>query len=313
MAALMQRSETIIPRWEPRATVVTGIGASEGPARFLANQLREAHGLRAHFAPLSSFVMGAPEPRNETLVIFSQALSPNARLAIRHASAYARAILFTSLSGSDDAIRCAQGEAPDLEVVTLPPETEQGTMLRIIGPAISTLAAQLYAARPTSRACESLVQAVRTAPERARHLVKDPNVLARRTAFVTTGSYVDCCKGMATKWLEGLFVPEPPIWDVLQVAHGPFQQFFAQEFTLIALMHDTPEEEALFSRLEAMLAPDRHALIRVRSALPGSLAFFDHDAQANALLLQALTVQQERVALPRAGLDAPLYGIERAF
>ena len=77
---------------------VTGIGVAEGPARlFLA--LCQSRGVRAAFLPLSCFAGGPPpcDPPG-TLVVFSQGLSPNARLALR--APHPRRVLVTAASGA---------------------------------------------------------------------------------------------------------------------------------------------------------------------------------------------------------------------
>src|SRR5581483_8825320 len=90
-----------------RRVVATGAGSSAAHARFLASVLVEL-GVPARFAPLTCFLGEAPPgAAEETLVVFSQGLAPNARLALAHAGAFRTAWLVTSVV--DDP---AAGDAP---------------------------------------------------------------------------------------------------------------------------------------------------------------------------------------------------------
>jgi creatinine amidohydrolase len=94
---------------------------------------------------------------------------------------------------------------------------------------------------------------------------------------------------------------------VLQVAHGPFQQLHDHPFTLIAL-ENADTQTALIDRLESMLVPDRHRLLRLRSSLPAPLALLDHDVQLSALMIEALQLRpRDLMRWPGQGCDGPLY------
>jgi creatinine amidohydrolase len=294
------------------ALVVTGVGASEGPARAFAALARRTWGTPASFAPLSAFVDGAPP--GEELVVFSQGLSPNARLATARAVRYARSVLFTSVRGDAPAdIRDALAGFGG-SVIVLPPATENGTLLRVLGPSAATFAAALYSGAARGGDVEPLVAALNDAPLRARAASAHVGALEleRRVAFLTAGEYGESCYGARNAWLEALCVPEPHAWDVLQVAHGPFQEFFEREILLVALEREG-KERALFDRLEQLLVPARHALVRLRSALPAPIAPLDHLAQVYELVCAALRARPRDLgAWPGSGRDGPLYDLGRA-
>ena len=82
-----------------RRVCVTGVGSSAGHARFLAHRLRQG-GLAAEWLPLSAFASGLPAgAARDGLVVFSQGLSPNARLALAQAEQWRAAVV---LSGAHD-------------------------------------------------------------------------------------------------------------------------------------------------------------------------------------------------------------------
>jgi creatinine amidohydrolase len=302
------------------ALVVTGVGASEGPARYLV-ALAALAGVRATFAPLSAFLGPVPARLGDTLVVFSQGLSPNARLAIAQAGTFRRALLVTSVAearaSAEVAAPLARFRGAGGEVLVLPPEDEPGTLTRVLGPAVALVAAARLGARLGAAVDEAALRAapgaLASAPRRAREAIAGapPGALHRRIALVTIGASADAAHGLVGKWLEGLGAPPPALWDVLAVAHGPFHQLFDEEATLVALTHegDARERDAL-DRLESMLRPGRHALVRLASALPAPLGAIDHDAQWTALLLAALDERSKDLG-GACGHDAPLYALGR--
>src|SRR5690606_25355371 len=105
-------------------------------------------GCAATFVPISAFATSSA-PRGAELVVFSQGLSPNARLALPRrepvasdgaAPSFDRILLFTSVApGSPKAAARGLDEAIDagLEPVVLPPEEEEGNLPRVIGPVVA--------------------------------------------------------------------------------------------------------------------------------------------------------------------------------
>jgi len=321
-----------IPRLPERgALAITGVGASEGPARYLSELLHHFHGRHAPFVPLSCFATADREPDGEMLVVFSQGLSANARMALATRGQHRSALLVTALeperASGTAASLLASIRRDGATVVTHPPEDESGTLLRVVGPAVASFVAALLASTLESREAryrgfdgsgydgiERVPDLVASAAERVAGAVGDldPEWLLGRVAFVTAGALGDGYHAPRWKWLEGLLSPEPSCWDVLQVAHGAFQQFYGERMLLVALEHATVERERLlFDRLQGMLVPERHAMIRLKSGLPRHLALLDHDAQVSQLLLRALRYRPRDLATwPGMGLDGPLYGLD---
>jgi creatinine amidohydrolase len=277
--------------------VVTGIGASEAPARAMAALARTELRARAAFVPLSAFASRSPE--GDVLVVFSQGLSPNARLALARAGDYASSVLFTSVR---EPIPGFGGR-----IIVLPPEREDGTLVRVLGPSAAMLAAAI--ATGAADDVDPLFDAIASAPARARDAARhvESARLFGRVAFVTTAGHGELCHAARNAWLEALCTPEPPSWDVLQIAHGPFQEFFDSEILLIALELG---EDALVDRLARMIVPERHALVRLRSSLAPALAAIDHVAQVHELVCCALAARPRDLgAWPGSGRDAPLYDL----
>src|SRR6185436_3431045 len=138
-----------------------------------------------------------------------------------------------------------------------------------------------------------------------------PECLEAPLALVTSGAYGALAANLQYKMMEGALLPMPPVWDVLHLAHGPFQQRFAGRATFLALTRpDAPAEDELLDRLAGMLAPERHVLVRLPASLPGVLALFEHEAMLNDVMLRYLEARAvDQVEWPGRGRDAPLYGL----
>jgi creatinine amidohydrolase len=138
--------------------------------------------------------------------------------------------------------------------------------------------------------------------------------LERPLALVASGSYGALTANLQYKMMEGALLPMPPVWDVLHLAHGPFQQRFDGRATFLALTRpDATAEDDLLERLATMLVPERHVLVRLPASLPGVLALFEHEALLNALMLAHLEARDvDQVEWPGRHRDAPLYGFSRA-
>lgn len=302
-----------------RRIVATGVGSSEAHARFLV-RLLEGAGVLARFLPLSALVAPPAGADGDALVVFSQGLSPNARLVLRAAAAWGRVAIVTAATDADaDPAKREALATPGAAVVGFDGEEEYGTLLRVAGPLTGYVAAWRLATALAGGTAPALDVArvgaiVAAASARVDALLggADASALLAHAHLVTTGDYGELAANVRYKVLEGLLLPAPPVWDLLHVAHGPFQQAFSGPATFMALARaDAPDEPALLDRLAAMLDPARHRLVPLAATLPGALAILEHEALTTALVLRGIRerrVDQRR--WPGRGFDAPLYALD---
>jgi len=308
-----------------RRVVATGAGSSAAHARFLAQLLAEHAGLAARVEPLGRFAAPPPADAADTLlVVFSQGLSPNAWLALAAPAAWQGVVLVTASAtlpgerGAALAKACAAG----VSLWTMPAgDQEFGTLVRMAGPMAGYVTALRLAealARAAGRDATPLAydgarvaSRIEDAAARVDALVPPLDLTAAPPSFVTTGSYGALVQNLPLKLLEGLLVPLPPVWDVLELAHGPLQQAHAGRATFLALARpDAVAEPELMARLAAALDPERHALIRLPATLPAPLAIFEHEALVNALVLRTIAERGvEQVRFPGRERDAALYDV----
>lgn len=294
-----------LPRGDRTRFVVTGLGASEGPARLLVALLAEL-GLPAVFAPVSAFF--GPAPRGDVLVVVSQQLSPNARLPLRRSAAYRAVALVTAVEA---------GEEVTL-VLSHPPAREDRILLRVIGPAAAALVvtraaiatAAALGVEPTWASALPLVPGAATAAtavgERA-----PPDLFERFTALVGSSGTSELLHLARLKLVEGLGLVDPPLWDACAVVHGPFQAFYERPTTLLCFAARGDESAARLLRgLEQSVVPERHRLWLHESTLPGPLAVFEHDAAVLGLVLGQLSREPRNlIAWPGKGADAAIYAL----
>lgn len=309
-ACRAQAVETL--RTAPQPILITGGGLSEGPGRLLGAMLR-AVGVAADFVPLSEFVGEQVPQAGGTLVLFSQGLAPNARFPLVHLRAFRRTLLITSVRLSDpDLSRDLVGWAAWLrahhaEVLCIPPLDEPGLLLRVLGPAAQALAACTLV-DPTSPILDALPACYEpSAANPHATLVRDG--MLPPVALVASGRYGEACHGLRWKLLEGLQLPDPPVWDLLQVVHGPLQSFYLRPQTLVVLARaDAPHEAALAARVPLVCDQRHHRVLTLSSHLPGFFAYFAQDAQLNWLVLDALVRGGTDLACwPGKDCDGPLY------
>lgn len=283
----------------PRASrwLTTGIGMSEAPARLLACLLRR-RGVLADFAPLSSL---QPSASDSALVVFSQGLSPNASIALSRASMHPHALLVTSLETVG---------APGLSLVRHPPADESGLLLRTLGPAAASLIACRLAHAITGDPSLS-PEALAEIPNAVARAHTDAALGAAPVALITSG--IACEYALLARWslLEALLVHDPPVWDALQFAHGPFQCVHPRAFTLVALESSAdPAGRALIDRLAPLLSPERHRLVRLTASLPQPLCLFEQHSLLTRMCLDHLERHPRDLAhWPGQGLDSPLYDL----
>ncbi|MCC6763804.1 MAG: creatininase family protein [Deltaproteobacteria bacterium] len=318
---------------EIRRVVATGVGGSAAHARLLAHLLAEHLGCDARFRPIGAFVEPPPPGAcDDLLVVVSQGLTPNARLALADPAAWRHVVLLTATHAAD-ARAGGRADAADflehlhaigVEVRPFAAGTEEyGTLVRVTGPTMGMLAAFRCAealAATIGRAaavphCDgaALAAAVAGAAARAGDLraLAASGRLAGLLAFVASGEYARLAAHLPWKLLEGLLVPLPPIFDLLEFAHGPFQQASAGAATLLALARpDATREDELLDRFAGMLDPTRHALVRLPATLPMPLALFEHEALVTELVLAGIAAHGvEQARWPGQGRDRPLYAV----
>jgi hypothetical protein len=301
--------------------LVTGIGGSEGPARYLVTLLQEQLGVHALFVPLSSFKERTPQA--DILVVFSQNLSSNAQICLKKHRSYQHTVIITAVQhkgseqGSSQRAALLQAlKSEGIQVLNHPPLEENGFLFRWIGPCLAAFCSLHFVQHLAQTWADSLVLDIpEDLPERYAQALEQlvmplgpPYPVPLPLALVSEDMFPERYQSFTWKILEALLCPQPPVWDILQLAHGPFQQWYEQPMTLLGLQHTSTHESKLFSKLETLLVPERHRLVYLTSTLPAHLAWFEHDAHLNAWVLATLQTNSYPLrSWPGQGKDQALY------
>lgn len=304
-----------------RICLTTGLGSSAAHARFLAAALQQG-GMPARFLPLGSLVQGAGLARADSLlVVFSQGWSPNARAAFADVERFAATVLVTAVSAQEsppEKVRAiAELTRRGVAVLSIPGAEEYQTLLRLVGPMAGYVAAlrlaRAIAPQGESLAfdAESIAAAVAAAPERISRELSElrPAIFDGPIAFVAQGLYAECVDNLRYKVLEGMLRPAPPVWELLEIAHGPLQQAHTGEAHYLALSRGCSAlEQDLLERLERCLDPTRHRLWRLAAAAEGLEAIFEHEALLGELVLRGIRERSvDPIEWPGRGADRALY------
>lgn len=312
--------------------VITGTGSSEGHARYLACLLNRFTPHRAEFRHLSSFSV-APEGdgTNRDLVVFSQGLSPNARLAIGRAKHFRQAFVFTA--ATEEGARESGGEVKanlirelrddQIGLFHYPLENEYTTLLRLVGPLAGYLAAVQFADSLADEKLPTLdrpalLDAVNGASDKIPADLLDLTLKEVKNGFhlVAPSPLSEFGQNLSYKFMEGLFIAPPSLWDILQFAHGPFQENCAARRPVIFLAgsNGDPMERDLFARARQMIgsAGDMPHWI-LSSSLPPVYRIFEYEMLLNHFLLRLLErTRISQVDWPGKGLDEPIYELGRS-
>ena len=302
-----------------RSVVTTGVGSSLAHARHLSWLLRTRAGVPSWDVPTGSFVLPpGPEAAEQTLVVFSQGLSPNARLPLAHVGRYRATILVTAADADSPdraaAVRAAASNGARL--VRMPCAPEYEVLLRILGPVVGFVVALRIANAVGAGVAldvepESIVRAVHDASSRAAAALAgaDPRIFADPITFVGTNGYAALAHNLCAKVLEGMFLPWPNAVDALELAHGSVQEAAGKPRTFIALGRGALHEESLFARARQTTEP-QHRWLQLDARLPEPLAVLEHEAMVNELLLAAIAARRvDQRDWPGKGHDGPLYAI----
>lgn len=294
--------------------VVTGVGASEGPARLFAAELAELEGIAVRFVPVSAF-HGSHAPAGDALVVVTQGFSPNAQLPLAHRARYRATIVATSLDPDADA-RCQGLLGAGVSFLRYGPLEEGDGLLRIVGPTLATrlllwLADEIRAFHgepppPWTAELPRIATAMRSAS-----LVGgiDPAWLAAPASIVTAGADGERAFGLATKLVESLVSPEVAISDLCGIVHGPLQSFYDRR-RLLLVLESTAEARALRERLEQVVVPERHHVRVFSATLPGPLAYFEYAAAFDAVIVSALRARpRDLTRWPGQGRDGAIYDV----
>jgi creatinine amidohydrolase len=310
-----------------RTVITTGVGSSAAHATLLAHLLAVEVGLPARFVPAGAFIAPRPATDRDVLVVFSQGLSPNARLALAAPEAWGSVVLVTAVgtgdagAGADKLAARAAVERAGGVCVEQPGGTEYGTLLRMAGP-LAGYAIAFRLAEAIGRGAGIAVDAImldaeaicarmRAAAARVVTLGPHDDPFVGRIVFLASGGYGVLAGNLALKVQEALLEPAPLVSDLIEFAHGPFQALYERDATFLLLQRGAGGAEGeLLARLRPMLDPQRHHLVSLPAESTGASALFEHEALLNELVLRAIAARRiDQARWPGRDRERALYDV----
>ncbi len=294
---------------------IAGVGASRLPAALLVEALNSS-GLCARLLPLGEFAATGPTRPVRTateLIVFSQGLSPNARLALATAKNYRRVWLVTAVDhkSGDKKAELLKRLPSNVQVIRHAPAAESGSLLRVVGPLSACIVALLLAEQEAATYGAPV-------PLGLEHLDELPRLMGMPLeyepwetdplAWICAGLPTLTVESLAWAWQEGLRVPLAPAFDVLSFAHGPLQSIYERSGVIVLALGGGSMSIDWIDRVRGVLAPDRHRLCVVRSDLPPLIAPLVLHASAYRELLRQMRVRKvDPGHWPAQGSDVALY------
>jgi creatinine amidohydrolase len=306
--------------------VVTGLGSSQCAARLLAGLLTTHGSGPAQFVPMTDFYRGT-HARGGTLVVFSQGLSANARIALARRRDFSKCVLVSSVS-EKGLLAAGKLEVLDFlkqleaEGVCLPrhPLEEEYTLLpRFIGPACAlahaiAMVASISQSRASLPPREVLLAALADAATEAAKALEWVNDFAALPEWNFAGAALEFCGNLQAKVLECLFIRLPQARDLLEFSHGGFQANCHQPAPQWIFCERNSADEELLTKLTPLFSDNPHPLRILRSPLAFPLNLLYYEVYLNRLMLTAV----ERMGLdlidwPGKGGDGAGYTLSAPF
>jgi len=308
----------------PKRWLTCGIGASEGVARATAAWLRSEARIPANFRAFSEWLVdGSTGDRLDEadelgVIVFSQGVCPNARIALSRAPQSATRVLVTAATESE-----AAEQARSMGWLILPhePAGEGSLLVRLEGPLCAmavgrALAESLAMAKGSallSRASLDAAAAFERGFARGQTLgeQQSTDALDCVCAMLVSGRALATHSGLPWTWMESTLSAPIALWDALGFVHGPMQAIYERRATLVTFERANEGERALFDRLGAVLDPERHSLVRVRAESDDERAVFEHFGALWGMLTQQLARRPRDLRnWPGKGRDRALYELD---
>jgi hypothetical protein len=308
----------------PFPWVITGIGSSESHARYLVELVNQISPGSALYWSASLFAVGVlpQDTFRSTLIIFTQGLSANAGIACTYAGSFAKTVLFTAATAED---LKQSGNTPALEkwealqdhgvcVVKTPEPQEYTLLIRTVGP----LCGYAVALKWLNAVCgwygreidliASIPDAAVAVPEETIHALGRSFIGGFELNFVAGEEAY--AQNLLCKRVEGIFQPQPASRGILQMAHGPFQQNFADPADQWILYANRSAEKQLVDRVRPMFELLGSSVHEIVAPHPAPLSIFYYEMLFDRVLLDAFEkVDLSQLNWPGKGLDTEGYSI----
>eukprot|EP00055_Hartaetosiga_balthica_P018188 m.129992 g.129992 ORF g.129992 m.129992 type:complete len:869 (+) comp9466_c0_seq1:147-2753(+) len=304
---------------DPLRYIITGIGTSEAHAQYFVHLVKKYYPTRVsiEFLPLTAFTKDLPSRTNgEHLILVSQGLSPHAA-DVAETWDKSKVTLVTAVTERNKDEKKAQllksvREAGGV-VVCMPLEDEYHTLVRIVGPLCGYYAIYQHVC-PTKlleidrrHVFSTLVKAETKVPS-AEWL----ECLAKNSRIVMLGThpFTSYWRNLVYKLEEGPFISMVRATELLEFAHGPYQNMEHQLLngvgTCVIFLGCDSHPETLTQAKKMLVG--RFPIWEITSSLREDLQILEMEAVLNHLILRLIKKNLiDQVSWPGKDRDKILY------
>ena len=288
--------------------IVTGIGSSEAHGRYFEELVNRYTPAIARFVPLGNFFSEKNlGDKKNTLVLFSQGLSPNAQIALIREKEFKHSIIFTSKK---------LGESKRRTVINIPIENEDGLLLRVIGPLLGYISIIQFININWPKSIPQvnpkvLITALSNSDKlRVNKLTLE--AFKRGVVLLTEGQLCEYGKNLAYKLQEGAFIPMPPILDYLAFSHGTFQELIVNPKLVITLRTKNKADQYLHNKAKMLFKESNALPLEISSELPAPWNVLEFEMTLNYFILKVIKkLKINQKEWPGKTKDASLYNINK--
>ena len=324
-AGVLGRSPPLLPpRWVDLPVVTSGVGSSAAPARLLARLLSQRGKPPARFEPLTAFYRDPTIAEGALLVVFSQGLSGNARIALNGVASAAASVLVTSATekglaeaGKDAALERLERLRQDGGLVVEHPFEDEFTLLpRLVGPACAIAVAiqlgeALQAPLPPKPELSDVAKALTEAGPSPEDIGAWLNLLRSTPQLLFTGEVGLYAQNLAAKFTEVLFRKPPVCAELFEYAHGLFQSDRSGTGANLVFTEPGEADAAPLRRAEPLLQK-AGPFLTVASPFPAPYSLLFYECCLNHALQWFLEIEPiDLIEWPGKGEDASLYQVDR--
>lgn len=297
----------------PENLIVTGIGSSKAHARFFVDLINRYTPSHASFLPLINFYKdNFANNKNTTLVVFSQALSPNAQLAMSKRNTFQHLILFTGcIDSSNELIQKLNQEKQT--IIHYPVPEEKKLLIRILGPLCCYLSVIQFINHNWHNPIPECNHNVLLSAINKKAINPDFFLThAKQGIIFLMGSPTsEYSQNLAYKFLEGLFLTTPTITDYLSLVHGTFQQLINNPKLILNFQHASGDK-TLSLKANTIIEQTTSKILEISSDLPPPWDIFEYEMILNHLVLAGLKKWKiDQITWPGKGLDIEIYKISK--
>ncbi len=308
--------------------VITGLGSSEAHARYLVELANSRKPGSAQFLPTTAFYAPLEKEAyaDTSLILFTQGMSSNARIALQQRHLFKETILFTaadilSLEAADkqDALEIYRELEAKNSVILLPERDEYTILLRFVGPLCGYLGAYQWINQdnPSAQKFDSKhIESI----ENSLAVINEDNWQIYAKQFIQgveynfTGEVSNYVQNLAYKRVEGVFASQPVCRELLQFAHGPFQQNIASPVHQWIFSGNTDTERSLINEVCPLFARLGSAYTVIESPLPAPFSILYFELFLNEVLRRAMPmVAHSQIQWPGKGQDGEAYHLSSPY